>query len=104
MGIIMRNVDIWKEALMYPMVEFLREKRLRWLGHVQRNDKDDATRKILQMEVDGKRNRGRPKLIRRDLVKDDMARNQMTKPDGRVPKTPKTCHDPSRHTTKCGGG
>ena len=33
---------------MYPMAEFLREKRLRWFGHVQRRDKDDATRKILQ--------------------------------------------------------
>ena len=73
-----RNVDIWKEAHMYPMAEFLREKRLRWFGHVQRRDKDDATRKILQMTVDGKRNRGRPKLRWRDLVKDDMARNQMT--------------------------
>ena len=30
-----RNVDIWKEAHMYPMAEFLREKRLRWFGHVQ---------------------------------------------------------------------
>ena len=29
-----RNVDIWKEAHMYPMAEFLREKRLRWFGHV----------------------------------------------------------------------
>ena len=47
-------------------------------GHVQRRDKDDATRKILQMTVDGKRNRGRLKLRWRDLVRDDMARNQMT--------------------------
>ena len=45
---------------------------------VKRRDKDDATRKILQMTVDGKRNRGRPKLRWRDLVRDDMARNQMT--------------------------
>ena len=62
----------------YPMAEFLREKRLRWFGHAQRRDKDDAARKILQMTVDGKRNRGRPKLRWRDLVKDDIARNQMT--------------------------
>ena len=47
-----RNVDIWKEARMYPMAEFLREKRLRWFGHVQRRDNDDATRKMLHMTVD----------------------------------------------------
>ena len=63
---------------MYPMAEFLREKRLRWYGHVQRRDKDDATRKILQMTVYGKRNRARPKLIWRYLVKQVMARNQIT--------------------------
>ena len=38
---------------------------------MQRRAKDEATRKIFQM-----RNRGRPRL--RDLVKEDMARNQMT--------------------------
>ena len=63
---------------MYPTAEFFREKRLRWFGHVQRRDKDDATRKILQMAVEGKRNRDRSKLIWRDLLKGDMARNQMT--------------------------
>ena len=63
---------------MYMMAEFLREKRLRWFGHVQMRDKDDATRRILQMTVDGKLNRGRPKLRWRNLVKEDMARNQMT--------------------------
>ena len=63
---------------MYPIAEFLREKRLRWFGHVQRRDKDEATRKILQMAVYGKRNRGRPKLRWRAPVKEDIARNQMT--------------------------
>ena len=59
-----RNVDIWKEAHMQSMAEFLREKRLRWFGHVQRRAKDDATRKDIadEMTVDGKRNRGKPKL------------------------------------------
>ena len=51
---------------------------MRWFGHVQRLDKDEATRKIFQMAIDGKGNRGRPKLRWRDLVKEDMARNQMT--------------------------
>ena len=79
-----RNVDIWKEAHMYPMAEFLREKRLRWFGHVQRRDEDEATRNVLHnMTVDGTWTRGRPKLRWGDLVKDDMARNQMTTEMGR---------------------
>ena len=53
---------------MYPMAEFLREKRLIWFGHVQMRDKDDATRNILPMTVDGKRNRGRPKLFQKQRV------------------------------------
>ena len=49
----------------------------RWFGHVQRRDKYDATINILQMTVDGTRNRGRPKLRWRDVMKEDMTRNQM---------------------------
>ena len=45
---------------------------------MQRRYKDEATRTVLQMTVDGMKNRGRIKLRWRDLVKDDMARNQMT--------------------------
>ena len=69
----MENVDIWKEAHMYPMAEFLREKRLRWFGHVHRRDKDDATRTILQKEESsqtkaevarpGERENGRRQII-----------------------------------------
>ena len=86
---------------MYRIAEFLREKRLRWYGHVQRRDKDDTTRTILQVTVDGKRNRGRPKLRWRDLVREDMTINQMTT---EMAEDRKHWHDPSRHTTKCRGG
>ena len=98
-----RNVDIWKEACMYPMAEFLREKRLRWFGHVQRRDKDDATRNDLA--DDGRRK------VESWATKAEMARpgerRYGQKPDddrdGRGPRT-LACHDPSRHTTQCRGG
>ena len=62
------------------MAESLRENRLRWFRHVQRRDKDFTTRKILQMTVesDGNRNRGRPTLRWRELVKDGMYGDQKT--------------------------
>ena len=44
-----RNVDIWKEACMYPMAEFLKEKGLRWFGHVQRRDKDEADSSSIEL-------------------------------------------------------
>ena len=55
------------------MAEFLRVKRFRWFGHEDDNYEGEATRTILRMTVvDGKRNRGRPNLRWRDLVKDDI--------------------------------
>ena len=63
---------------MYSMAEFLIEKRLRWFGHVQRRIKMRPRETILQMTVDRKRKQGRPKLRWGDLVKEDMARNQIT--------------------------
>ena len=57
-----RNVDIWKQAcrIHVPDGRIPQREEMIWFGHVQRRDKDEATRKILQMTVDGKRNRGRP--------------------------------------------
>ena len=59
---------------MYPRADFLREKRFTWFGYVQRR----ATTKIFQIAGNGKRNRGRSNLRWRDMLKEDMARNQMT--------------------------
>ena len=61
-----RNVDIWNEAHMYPMAEFLREKRLRWFGHVQRRDKDDATRKIFS---DGGRRKEKSRQTKAEMAR-----------------------------------
>ena len=59
-----------------------REARLRWFRHVRRNDDDGCIgRRMLRMELPGKRKRGRPKRRFMDVVKEDMAEVEVTEED-----------------------
>ena len=50
----------------------MREGRLRWYGHVMRKDQEYVGRKMMEMELLGKRKRGRTKRRFLDVVKEDM--------------------------------
>ena len=50
----------------------MREGRLRWYGHVMMRDQEYVGRKMMEMELPGKRRRGRPKRRFLDVVKEDM--------------------------------
>ena len=51
--------------------EFLREKRLQWLGHVKRMDEERGPVKALLLEVDGTK-KGRPKKRWKEVLECDM--------------------------------
>ena len=40
--------------------EHLRQKRLRWFGHILRKDEELEIKKVLELKIEGWRKRGRP--------------------------------------------
>ena len=62
-------------------MEETREARLMWYGHLPRKDDGYIGRRMLRMELPGKRKRVRPKRRYMDVVKEDMAEVEVTEED-----------------------
>ena len=69
-----RNVYIWSTVEVERLGMKMREDRLRWYGHVMRRDQEYVGRKMMEMELPGKRKRGRPKRRILDVMKEDMGK------------------------------
>ncbi|KAK3559045.1 hypothetical protein QTP86_000049 [Hemibagrus guttatus] len=67
-----RNEYISGTAHVGHLVDKVREARLRWFGHVQRRDSEYIGRRMLDMELPGRRQRGRPKRRYMDGINEDM--------------------------------
>ena len=53
------------------IVTYIKINRLKWAGHVIRMEEQSATRRVLVAMVEGRRQRGRPKLRWEDGVMED---------------------------------
>ena len=61
--------------------DMMRRSRLRWLGHVLRKDDSDWVRQSMDMVVEGRRGRGRPRLTWEKVVESDMKLRGLTRED-----------------------
>ena len=67
-----RNEEILEEAKVEQIATVMRRRRLDRFGHVKRRDETENIRAVVEMKMEGKRPRGRPKsrwkvTIRRDI-------------------------------------
>ena len=67
-----RNEHIRSNVKVERLGMKIREGKLRWHEHVMRRDQAYVGRKMMEMELPGKRRRGRPKRRFLDVVKEDM--------------------------------
>jgi hypothetical protein len=63
------NKDIRNKTKVTEIHRKIQEKRLRWYGHIQRREEEFVTKRVLKMELEGKRARGRPRRRWMDCVK-----------------------------------
>ena len=67
-----RNEEILEEAKVEPIAMVIRRRRLEWVGHAKRRDETENIRAVVEMKMEGKRPRGRPKLRWKDTVRRDL--------------------------------
>jgi hypothetical protein len=68
------NTSIWsskKNGEDSDLVTHIKTNRLRWAGHVIRLEEQNPARRVLVAVVEGRRQRGRPRLRWEDGVKED---------------------------------
>ena len=75
------NEDIRRRVRVTEVHGKIQERRIRWYGHVQRREEGHVTRRTLEMEVEGRRARGRPRRRWMDCVLEDLATKRLRRRD-----------------------
>ena len=64
--------DLLTKFDLLPVRRVVQRNRLRWFGHVIRMDNDNRVQKCMTLEVNGRRNRGRPKKTWEQVIASDL--------------------------------
>ena len=73
------NTQIKGTAKVAELSKKVQEARERWYGHVLRRDEQGLERWMMDMEVQGRRERGRPKTRWKDCISADVREKQLIK-------------------------
>ena len=57
----LRNEELWRSTAQEPIVQQIKRREWRWLGHTLKKPADNVTRRRLRWTPQRKRKRGRPK-------------------------------------------
>ncbi len=69
----MRSSDELRDRIgLAGIRDFVRKRRLRWFGHVERMDVDNWVKKCRDLDVEGSRSRGRPRKTWDEVVRGDL--------------------------------
>jgi len=74
------NTSIRQEAKVINVLELMR-RRLQWFGHICRRKKEDSIRRLHELKIAEKRNRGRPKHQWHDTIRKDLQSCSLNKED-----------------------
>ena len=61
--------------------KYPRKCRLKWYGHVSRREDEYVGKRVMGMEVTGKRRRGRPKRRWLDSIRNDLSERGLSEED-----------------------
>ena len=67
-----RNQQLRGTTRVVQAFKKITEKRLKWYDHVRRMEEEHIVRRMLDVDIPGKRRRGRPNLRWKDACKRDM--------------------------------
>ena len=76
-----RNNGIRGTTKLGEISKKVQESRLKWYGHVLRREDEYVGKRVMAMEVPGKRRRGRPKRRWLDSIRNDLSERELSRED-----------------------
>ncbi|KAK3894199.1 hypothetical protein Pcinc_002033 [Petrolisthes cinctipes] len=73
-----RNKRIRGTTKVIEISKKVQERRLQWYGHVMRREENNIAKKVMNIEVEGRRKRGRPRRRWKDCVDEDLKEKNLT--------------------------